>query len=862
MELALKFFGLENSDTLLLQISDAPEVLPKHADEEKLSGAEEELEHLKTENVAKQKPKLGQVENETFATQEQQDKVEALTPVDHKRPKSVKTKPKDSEEKIESVKIESSEKLEAASSLKQKKSEDVKIKPRPSEERMESVEISNEPEDLEALEGVKVIEPPNKKKLKSKKTDSRKESLGINQVDHVEVADDLEDFKTSSETTKPENVRVQKVSLQVESKEQFDTAEELKESGDKVKPNKLHPKPAVDKKEGEINVQTIDSEESVAPYKEHSVKDSKQSLKPSQVEDKEKYVKVNVQDKVEKAPSFEDDEPDTDEVRPSRIQDRKESFKVGVQDKLIEKADSFEVTEPETDLAKTSKIPDRRESLIVDSKDVVKGVINLEQESPDAGATRVQPSLSKEKRRSVSVTRQEKIEEASDINTKDENASGELKIKSKKVDSKKDAVLIQKAEKEEATKSFNDEVPEKSNAKSAKLPKSNKDSVSVDVSPEKVESVASLQDDDEKDVVKEKLVPKKVKQKKDSIGVASAPEQLDTAAPIQVQTVDKKASIKPQNVGERRPSLNVSEIEKTEALQTIPQDENSLKPELAKQSIREDDLPTYLDVDVQEKVETLEHADEVVSIDQEESLKPSQDVEEKSAMAKETTEKIDSAKPFKVKIERKERAKPKSSEKESMIVDLTEKSEMIEDIKEAAEKESSAKAKSKTTQDKKDSVEITSSAKIEEAKALEAEQVKKGQKNLPEEMQEGSEVSVEDQIETLGKLSLDDSITDEKKKQKGKSKVKSNKAALKSVNVTEESAKPSPSDSGPDKEKSSVQLEPLSPKALESKVSVEESTTTLKPNSVSDSQQSKSVIHLDILLLFYRLFQRFYHFST
>merc|ERR1712079_339443 len=165
----------------------------------------------------------------------------------------------------------------------------------------------------------------------------------------------------------------------------------------------------------------------------------------------EKYIKVNVQDKVEKADELEKSFPEFDEITPSsQIPERKESVNVGIYDG-VEITEIFDSSEPEMDKGMSSKIPDRKESLtvtaaeeqilstkpykgkideqlseniklkpvedrkenvlVIDTKnDNVRGVSNLEVDSSGADSTQILPNLSKEKRRSVSVTRQQKVE--------------------------------------------------------------------------------------------------------------------------------------------------------------------------------------------------------------------------------------------------------------------------------------------------------------------------------------------------------------------------------------------------------------------------------------------------------------------
>ena len=79
----------------MLQISDA--------EEQKLSGSEEELETLKSEKVPKIKPKISQSEHQESFFNEQPDEIENVKSFESDKPKEIQTKPKDSEEKIESI---------------------------------------------------------------------------------------------------------------------------------------------------------------------------------------------------------------------------------------------------------------------------------------------------------------------------------------------------------------------------------------------------------------------------------------------------------------------------------------------------------------------------------------------------------------------------------------------------------------------------------------------------------------------------------------------------------------------------------------------------------------------------------------
>ena len=152
--------------------------------------------------------------------------------------------------------------------------------------------------------------------------------------------------------------------------------------------------------------------------------------------------------------------------------------------------------------------------------------------------------------------------------------------------------------------------------------------------------------------------------------------------------------------------------------------------------------------------------------------------------------------------------------------------------------EGSTKIKPTKTSKKKDSVEVsTVPEKIEKLKPLdEPQKLQKGKQSLPEVVQEGSKVSIEDQLESLEELSLEDSG----KKEKMEPKIKANKATIETAQTSEETTGPS-NTTIDSKDQHSVQLEPLSAKSVNSKVAYEKSTE-LKPK-VSDSQQPETVIY-------------------
>ena len=79
-------------------------------------------------------------------------------------------------------------------------------------------------------------------------------------------------------------------------------------------------------------------------------------------------------------------------------------------------------------------------------------------------------------------------------------------------------------------------------------------------------------------------------------------EKLDTAPPMHIKEPNKKV-IKPQNINERRTSLNVREVENVEAVKIIPESEITelIKPK----SMREENMPNYINVDIRDEIDTL-----------------------------------------------------------------------------------------------------------------------------------------------------------------------------------------------------------------------------------------------------------------
>jgi hypothetical protein len=129
------------------QISDA--------EEQKLSGSEEELETLKSEKVPKIQPKISQSEQhyESFSN-EQPDEIENLKSfqITDNKAKEIQTKPKESEEKIETIGVtEKPHKLERTSRFQSMKTKNIRIKPKQTGEIMEPVEIQNKHEKMEVL---------------------------------------------------------------------------------------------------------------------------------------------------------------------------------------------------------------------------------------------------------------------------------------------------------------------------------------------------------------------------------------------------------------------------------------------------------------------------------------------------------------------------------------------------------------------------------------------------------------------------------------------------------------------------------------------------------------------------------------
>ena len=247
------------------------------------------------------------------------------------------------------------------------KAKNIKIKPKQTGEFMEPMEIQNKQEDLEVLDKVKVEIPPEQK-LKSAKVNDKKDSLDVSQAKHVETTDVMEDFKVDLESVKPDEIKERKISIEIETKQQLDSANTLKEQFEnRKKLKKLKPKPT-EPKTDTVEVQSTEHSEETLDLKTTDVNLEIQKVKPKNITDsKEKYIKVNVQDKIEKADELEKSMPEFDEkITPSsqRIPERKESVKVGLQDK-VEITEIFDSPEPEMDKGTSSKISDRKESITV-----------------------------------------------------------------------------------------------------------------------------------------------------------------------------------------------------------------------------------------------------------------------------------------------------------------------------------------------------------------------------------------------------------------------------------------------------------------------------------------------------------------
>ena len=109
------------------------------------------------------------------------------------------------------------------------KAKNIKIKPKQTGEFMEPMEIQNKQEDLEVLDKVKV-EIPAEQKLKSAKVNDKKDSLDVSQAKHIETTNVMEDFKVDLESVKPDEIKKErKISIEIETKQQLDSANSLKD---------------------------------------------------------------------------------------------------------------------------------------------------------------------------------------------------------------------------------------------------------------------------------------------------------------------------------------------------------------------------------------------------------------------------------------------------------------------------------------------------------------------------------------------------------------------------------------------------------------------------------------------------------
>ena len=221
---------------------------------------------MKSENVPKIQPKISQSEHHESVSNEKPDEIENLRAFHHDKPKEIQTKPKDSEEKVESIGVEKPHKLERTSRFQSMKAKNIKIKPKQTGELMEPVEIQNKHEDMEALDKVKV-EIQAEQKLKSAKVNDKKSSLDVSQAKHIETTNVIEDFKVDLESVKPDEIKERKISIEIETKQQLDSANTLKEPFEnRKKLKKLKPKPT-DAKTDTVEVQSTEHSEETLDFK-------------------------------------------------------------------------------------------------------------------------------------------------------------------------------------------------------------------------------------------------------------------------------------------------------------------------------------------------------------------------------------------------------------------------------------------------------------------------------------------------------------------------------------------------------------------------------------------------------------------
>ena len=579
--------------------------------EQILSDEEDNLKSLATKTPALEKPDLNTEGSEPLLL-EAPDQSEK--PMEFESDKIAPLKKKVSKPKSEkpikdSLDVVTSEKLENISDLELSTPSEQSLKPSLTETRAEGLQV-NLTDDAQSTNEFK-SEQISKKHSRNEIIPNQQESFGIDKKEQVESAWSL-DIPREPETDQADvqMTQIYKEIANVESKLEMEGTDELTVPSIETKRQRLKKKD-IEKRDDSVHVETRESVEQTDDFKAQPSKGVKVKPKPSERRDSSVDVETRQQlETLVDTPPFMDDKK-SEKLKPVSINERRESLNVQAKENLIESTDDILATavSDESKIRPSSIRESKRESFKIQQQDEIESTTDIPITDQNL-SEKIKPSTTREKRRSVSVTRPDMVEHAEDKSEDEKPATEKVRPTSRtpekpslnisspkihenvsedsssKLQEKERAVLKTSELKEpslnvqdtqvklEATDDLNDDVkPKKENIKPKSVkPEEIEYPVSVEKGPVKVEATDKVdQDQPKSQKIKSQKLPKKEKSLK--VNQAST-TKLETATNLEEEQPPKdQTKIKPKSVKDKKTSIEVKNVEESENAIPIVTDE-------------------------------------------------------------------------------------------------------------------------------------------------------------------------------------------------------------------------------------------------------------------------------------------------
>ena len=697
------------------------------------------------------------------------------------RPKSTK-----SVKREESIRIQESCKVEPVGFLSDDQPQEQKLKPLLlSEDQLDSSIAVQSKDQVENSESMATLSSAGVKKASIRITDEKHQFVNVHDDPKMEstkelVNDQLKHEKTTSKdsdqkqislevqsSTKVENtsldipmepetnradlqiIQKDKEMVNVESKLEIEGTDDLIMPSIETQHQKLKIK-SLEKRDKSLHVETPESVEQTDNFKAQPAKGRK--IKPKQSEAQDSSVDVETRQQLDTlvdTPPFMDDKK-SEKLKPISINQRSEGLNVQPQESLIENADDFQAPAQsnENKIKPSSIRKSKKESFKIQQQDKIESTRDIPIADQNI-SEKVKSSTIKEERRSVSVTRPDRVEHAEDIepNSTLEDTGYQIAPKS---DTKDTVLHVTLQEKEEDTETLNeDEKPNPEKVRPTSRTPVKKPSLNVS-SPKVHENI--LEDDSSILQEKERAAMKTSEHRDQSLEIQSRipVEKLES---IRSTQPDKK-KIKPREMPQTNSSIEVEKTERFDSDFPIEAEER----EMANQSLIESTNSTV----------SVEQRDEIERVQKSKTSEPDQihaqielceeRADSLSIEKNQNQERTDSL-PQKQPIRKRLKSKQSERREQSVEVQLSSEVDSVSNLAHEQLDEERIQPKSEEVQQ---SINIQESQKVEPTRKLSRSQpnLQKLKSISTDESKQSVEIQSNSNIENTNEFMSEKSLTE------------------------------------------------------------------------------------------------------